>query len=338
MIQETANAVPSELDEGIKGEVGKVLNTISFGGIIPSDQNNGGVIAQIPVLLGQGDINQKVIQAATEESELVRQNPDKFVKIQDSQYFQSLDPLQQQELKDLNVYVSKDPVDIDSANATYQNATNGMLNSEGLALRNAMQQTGLMVEQGDPTNSSVTLNYNPTHGFLGDFLESSTDTLPIWHTGAAKDTGEFVRDVTTAREDRGSNFNNHSQGNILTQQGIEYIQGKGSYEEGGFKAPEYFGDNHPTFASFGSPVNSNDMKATMSSVGFESVGSFTRDGDYVGEGLGGNKGEDEQASLKDRMNILNIPKLFSEPDESPHSTYHCAELEVANCGDGPASP
>jgi filamentous hemagglutinin len=295
---------------------------------LPSDKNDGGIIGNIPVVFGQGDINRKAIQVVSQDSQLLADNPDDFIPIEKSEYFLSLDEKQQKLLIGSNLFVSSEPVEIDESNATYQNFTNGMLNPEGLALINAMQQTGMIDEYGNINNQSVTLNYNPTHGFLGDFLESSTDTLPLWHTGIAKQTGEFVRDVTTARASQGSNFNNHSQGSTLFQSGLEYIKANGGFEDA-----DYFEGNTPTVGVYGAAVNSKSMEETVNSVGFNFTGSRTHTDDFVGEAIGGNKENNEQADLVDRINIFNIPKLFT--DDSPHSTYFCVELGKAQCDDQP---
>jgi len=63
LMQETSNAMPSANDEGIAGEVGQVLNLLGTAtlGLLPSDKNDGGLMANIPVLFPQGDIKHQVI-------------------------------------------------------------------------------------------------------------------------------------------------------------------------------------------------------------------------------------------------------------------------------------
>ncbi len=59
MMQSVPHILPSEDEQGIQGDVGKALNflgTVSLG-LSPSDKNHGGLLAQIPVLAGQGDIH-----------------------------------------------------------------------------------------------------------------------------------------------------------------------------------------------------------------------------------------------------------------------------------------
>ena len=71
--------------------------------------------------------------------------------------------------------VSTNPVAIAAGTATYQNSTNGMLNSPALASYNAVTQTHDLL--GNPDQSIlVTLNYNPSQ-WLADLFESAQDTV-----------------------------------------------------------------------------------------------------------------------------------------------------------------
>ena len=244
----------------------------------------------------------------------------------------------QQELQGRHLLVSIADVKIVAETATYQNPTNGMLNDAGLALINGMQQS---FKEGQEV--ALTQNYNPTHGILSDLLESALDKSGLWKTGIAKQTGEFMRDVTTARGPDGANFNNHSQGNILVQAGLDYIRALGAYENGGFKPAEYFlildqdnevkKDGTPSFGAYGSPVNTKDMETTIKDEnGFKWQGAVTHEGDFVGEALGGNAGVDG-GSKGLLYSLPDVPKLFTST--SPHSTYHCGEGGDSKiiCGD-----
>ncbi|MEF1253363.1 hypothetical protein [Vibrio sp. M260112] len=240
--------------------------------------------------------------------------------------------------------ISKAPVKVTEDTSTLQNGTNGMMNSEGDAIKNVLSQTH-NYDKDSAGYGSVLLNvnYNPTHGFVGDGLESFVDKVG-GTTGMAKQTGEFIRDTTTAQGSNGSNFANHSQGNLLTKSGLEYITGKDSYDQGGFKGPTYF-DNGlndkgiPTFAGYGSPVNTEDMRQVVKDAKFGFRGNYTNKGDFVGENLGknvgdnGNRGNTVLTTIKDTVNLdtyKNAAMLFS--DESPHSNYNCGDLPTAVCG------
>lgn len=209
------------------------------------------------------------------------------------------------------------------------------MNNEGLATFNVLEQTGMLNQLASSPSTPVeaTVFYNPTRGMVADLLESAVDTMG-GTTGIAKQAGEFERDVTTARGIDGSNFTNHSQFNALTKSGIQYIN---SSENSGekFQNKEYFytgkvdADNEkvynlPTFVSFGSPVSGEDMKNLIGTnekggLGYTYMGAFTKLGDFVGEGLGGNSSVDGQASLIERINLFNTMKLFG--NNSPHSSY-----------------
>ncbi|UZE96642.1 hemagglutinin repeat-containing protein [Alkalimarinus alittae] len=309
-------------------------------------ENTGGLLAELPILIGQGDINNKQIQVVTDGSKYMKGREDDFQSIEDSELYLKLPKDKQKLLEGKNYYITKVDVRINAENATYQNATNGMMNDEGLAIINAMQQTSKTNKDNEVVGDvAFTLNYNPTHGFLSDALESGLDNSGFWTTGIAKQTGGFIRDVTTARGKEGSNFNNHSQGNILNRVGLDYINSKGDYEEGGFKSRGYFidesktsiekqGEGIPTWAGFGSPVNTEVMKKMVEQdSGFKYQGMFTHDGDYVGEGIGGNKGENEQVkdSYYEKLQLLEVVDLFGK--DSPHSTYGCSEYYNAKCGE-----
>jgi outer membrane lipopolysaccharide assembly protein LptE/RlpB len=225
-------------DNAVLAAAGKTLNflnTVSLG-IVPSDDSDGGIIAQIPVLVGQHDIYQKVIKVASLGSQYVQENLDDFIKVQDSDYYKNASQAVRDTLDGTpDLYVSKEPIKIDITTASYQNFTNGMMNNEAEAIKNGISQTHA---KGDE-KVNLTVNYNPTHGLLGDALESAVDKFG-GTTGMAEQTGEFIRDVTTARGTSGSNFAAHSQGNILTYSGVNFIKAKGDFENGGFKDRDYF--------------------------------------------------------------------------------------------------
>jgi len=270
-----------------------------------------------------------------------------YIPIEESQYYKATDKDSQKDLQGRNLFISKKPITITKDTATYQNATNGMMTHEAGAIISSINQTHDS-KKGDK-NIAVTVNYNPTHGFLGDLIEVMIDQFG-GTSGFAKQTGEVTRDVTTARGKDGSNFVNYSAGNPAFKQGMEYIKGKGDYKHGGFKARDYFVDKSkqkeadrnagiPTVAGFGSPVNTKDMEKTVQGDKrnlFDFRGNVTKPNDFVGEGLGGNKGKNQQMPTKDRIfTIINAPKLFT--DQSPHSrgNYHCEDNPNAKCGSKP---
>ena len=300
--------------EKVFGHIFEGLNYISLG-IMPSKENKGGILANIPVLTGVFDNSNRQYLVVNKESDKYSEKD--FEKIQDSKFFKSLSDADKEKFKDQqDLYISKNPYKITKETATFQNFTNGMMNNEAEAIKNGLQQTGFWNAKSGKVE--LTVNYNPSYGFLGDLLESAVDKFG-GTTGIAKQTGNFYNDVVGARGDAGSNFANHSQGNALAKSGIKW-----KVRNGGF----YTNNGKHTIVSFGSPISREEMSKTIdlanSKTGNEQFvfsGSYTKKGDFVGEALGGNSENNKDASLTDRLNILNAIKLFT--DDSPHSEYIC---------------
>ena len=296
------------------GNIFEGLNYISLG-VMPSKGNRGGILANIPVLTGIFDNSNRQYLVVNKESDKYSEKD--FEKIQDSKFFKSLSDTDKEKFKDQqDLYISKNPYEITKKTATLQNFTNGMMNNEAEAIKNGLQQTGFWNAKSGKVE--LTVNYNPSYGFLGDLLESAVDKFG-GTTGIAKQTGNFYNDVVGARGDAGSNFANHSQGNALAKSGIKW-----KVRNGGFN----INNGKHTIVSFGSPISREEMSKTIdlanSKTGNEQFvfsGSYTKKDDFVGEALGGNSENNKDASLTDRLNILNAIKLFT--DDSPHSEYIC---------------
>ena len=311
------------------GNIFEGLNYISLG-IMPSKENRGGILANIPVLTGVFDNSSRQYLVVNKESDKYSEKD--FEKIKDSKFFKSLSDADKEKFKDQqDLYISKNPYEITKKTATFQNFTNGMMNNEAEAIKNGLQQTGFWNAKSGKVE--LTVNYNPSYGFLGDLLESAVDKFG-GTTGIAKQTGNFYNDVVGARGDAGSNFANHSQGNALAKSGIKW-----KVRNGGFNT----NNGKHTIVSFGSPISREEMSKTIdlanSKTGNEQFvfsGSYTKKGDFVGEALGGNSENNKDASLTDRLNILNAIKLFT--DDSPHSEYICQDYinnkggVVVKCG------
>ncbi|WXG61024.1 hypothetical protein VB002_06160 [Campylobacter concisus] len=87
-----------------------------------------------------------------------------------------------------------------------------------------------------------------------------------------------------------------------------------------------------TVSSFGSPADAEKMRDVLEAAKIDIAGTFSKKGDFVAEGLGGNKDVNKKADIIDRINVFNILKLFME--DSPHSSYVCQDYENdgARCG------
>lgn len=328
------NANSDNIIESAAGTVWDNIAAYGTLGILPSYGNNGGALGEIPILTGNKDSVQKMLQVVSENSPLYNKEKESFIPIELSDTYAMMSDTQRDKVQGL--YISKDPVTITKDNATYQNGGNGIMNNEGLAVSNVLEQTGMLNQyQSDPNKPvEATVFYNPTRGMVADSVETLVDLFG-GTTGVAKQEGEFVRDVTTQRGSNGSNFTEHSQDNALLYSGINYIN---SSDNTGtkFMPQEHFisktevdekgqpKSGIPTFVSFGSPVNGGDLEKLITNkekgLGYTYMGAFTHDGDYVGEGLGGNSGVNGQASIIDRINLLNTLRLLTG-DWSPHSSY-----------------
>ena len=307
-------------DNPIEAGVGYIWNALGkYSVILPAHDNGGGILAQVPGLTGLMSPQYQYILAKQNSSLF---NPEEFIKLDELSYFKGIPENLQKELKDY--YISKNSVVITEENATFQRQTNGMNNTLGQAIANAYTQTGKPTE--------FTLNYNPTYGILADLLECGVDKLG-GTTGMAKQTGLFNEEVKTARGKDGSNTALHSQGNLLAKSGAKYIaelQKTGVMPSSG-DAESTTGQRPHTASAYGSPVNAIDLQRALKKAGMTLAATITNEDDFVGEGLGGNKGLDGQAPFIDRINLVNFFKLMTS--SSPHSNYECKPPAV--CGDQP---
>ncbi|MBE3606353.1 hypothetical protein CCAL13119_05180 [Campylobacter sp. RM13119] len=251
-----AKTLPNEnSDNKAEAIFGYAWNLIGFAslGILPTNENKGGILAQIPILTGIEDNSRKLLQVVNDKSEKFISNKDDFIKFKDSEYYKSLSKSDKAKFEEnLNtLYISKKPVEISKNTATFQNFTNGMMNNAGEAIKNGLQQTGFWNIREDAIE--LTVNYNPSYGFLGDLFEATVDKFG-GTTGMAKQTGNFYSDVIGARGDAGGNFANHSQANALTNSGIKW-----KIDNGGFDV----NNGEHTIVSFGSLVGRSEMEKTI---------------------------------------------------------------------------
>src|SRR5690606_8787053 len=173
------------------------------GGFLPFDAHgHGGVLGQLPVASGSRDVYNRQILVFSHDSDTMRRNPDmEYLPIEEHPMYASLSEGRQKELAGL-LYADISG-NINEATVTRHNFTNGMLNSEMDDLSNGFQQTQLTLEDGERVGPvEFTLNFNPSRGALGDFLEIASDKLSgfglfkIGHaSGMAKQTGEFMLSV-----------------------------------------------------------------------------------------------------------------------------------------------
>jgi len=298
-------------------------------------------------LLGSHDIHRQELVLISKDSDFYARNPDiAYMEASEHPLFHTLSPERQNELEGL--YIAEVTGSISEQVSTMQNWTNGMLNNQASALSNALQQTHSTDGQGGIIGPvEVTLNFNPSRGWLGDIMEIGVDKvggvrLPDGYSlggfgiasGMARQTGIFYQTIDLSRpESERTILGAHSQGNVLAKAGLNYIDHK-------------FYENR-SFVAMGSPVNNDAMNAVLSRYGISFGSSTSNQGDFVSQGLGGNYGIWQPsnhvpeksfvpAGLLPLIHLpLNIPNalLLKDSSTSPHSTYRC-NPSVQICGAG----
>lgn len=363
-LQKTFNNIPNaKVDNPILAVIGKGLDVLSDKtfGLTPSSKSHGGGLAQIPILFGSGDINHGAYLVLGADNALVLANPDDFVPVNEVEYYGDL----QQPIKDELTGLMVSRYDVDVADySTFQNFVNGQDNTLADAIGKAVLQNKA---------TEFTIGFNPSHGGISDTIESGVDKLFYgnglipniarkvgWTTGIARQTGEFLNNVVTARNTRGTNIVGHSQGAALINAGV-ILQ----LESGGLAIlqDDIVGQQtkkRTFFFTNGSPINNLVMQATLDSVQINFSGSHVNTGDAVGGFLGANQGlylnehvENantngstgsnyiESLGFIERIKAIGNPIIlggdgFPEYDKagnqtntvSPHGVYNC----VVNCG------
>ena len=342
-------------DENSKNKIVSIMGKLLVYGsmvaldIIPTSYNNGGLFGQLVGSFGGKEITSDLISVFSKNSEKYELYKDKMVKLEDSKYFKTISPEKREELKKLSyfkdLYVSKEPLGIDVDTITHQNFGNGILNTPMEAIMNGLEQTGQIKKDGTRLAGNtieLTIKYNPTRGFFSDLLEAAQDKFSIGTSDMAKQVGSFISDVTKAAEEKRKkdnrvfavNFAAHSQLNTLVYNGVKWGIDNELYRHlDGVKSLMKKGKGNPyTVSSFGSPVDVEKMRDVLEAAKIDIAGIFSNKDDFVAEGLGGNKDVNKKADMTDRINVLNIPKLFM--DGSPHSSYVCQDYEKdgAICG------
>lgn len=199
--------------------------------------------------------------------------------------------------------------------------TNGINNSFGEALVNGAMQTG---------QESFILNYNPTHGIVGDLLESVWDTMlgGVVRSGNARNTNEFFQqgiDSGVVLSPYG-----HSQGGLITWRaldGLDFSGGKG-LEVGSIQLS-------------GAPVDAVKYHEDAKNSGFRVDGNrifqvnqpnenilWLPKTDTVADLIGLNVKYSNDPVARTLGAILSFGTLFGEG--SPHSNYIC---QTAACRD-----
>ncbi|ABV67203.1 hypothetical protein Abu_0943 [Aliarcobacter butzleri RM4018] len=343
--------------------IGKALDaTTDYGlGIIPTVGNAGGYVTQIATQFF-GD-NRGIIKTANKQDLLnMGINPEDIYPTEDGKYV--TDPnktvvilkdeeaiKKEQKLSDFNdskIYLTQE-----QASKITHMFTNGIMNDTKDSFENSKEQTG--------NTSVIFINYNQTHGLLGDLMESGQDKIFVntlgqsyLLTGSARQTSDYL--VNLAQATNGNLIvDAHSQGSLLTYAAM--LNAKSDLQN-------ILKDKKDTTLKvgfYGSPVNSDDSSSLVRQLYLNSsvytntdikVSDYFRSsvnpGDPVGSisiFLGGNgaginsssKSEGESFYVWFERGAKTMFKGKNPEDlknSSPHSGYVC----VIGCGDSMVTP
>lgn len=278
-------------------------------GIFPGAANHGGLITQLPVLIS-GDLRPLRVTGAFKtdaEGELILE---KGKPILDSE------SLQVQKFAGFNE--EEDRI-----------FTNGIMNSMVEALSNGFMQSGS--GNGDV---SFVLAYNPTHGLIGDLIESAFDKnlQGAIRSGTARNLNGLFQQGIDAGPDS-LHIYGHSQGGLLT-----WVAMKGlDFSNGGSPTATL-----NTIQLSGAPVDAIQFHKDAETAGFgrgQSVFQVNRPDETVFFGLlpktdtvsdlplflGGNAQYSDDPVARTLGALFSVTSLFGE--RSPHSNYACVSCK-----------
>jgi len=287
-------------------------------GIFPGAANHGGLITQLPVLV-TGDLQPLRVTGTFKtdaEGELILE---KGKPVLDSE------SLQVQQFAGFNE--EEDRI-----------FTNGIMNSMIEALSNGLMQSGS--GNGDV---SFVLAYNPTHGLIGDLIESAFDKnlQGDIRSGTARNLNSLFRQGIDAGPDS-LHIYGHSQGGLLTWVAIKGLD----FSSGGSPSATL-----NTIQLSGAPVDAIQFHKDAETAGFgkgQSVFQVNRPDETVFFGLlpktdtvsdlplflGGNAQYSDDPVARTLGALFSVTSLFGKG--SPHSNYACASCKPSASGSADA--
>jgi filamentous hemagglutinin len=283
-------------------------------GIFPGVQNHGGLITQLPVLV-TGDL-QPVRVTGTFKTKNGKLTLEKGKPVLDEE------SLVVEKFKGFN----KDEDKV---------FTNGIMNSMVEAIANGLMQTG-----SSNGTASFILAYNPTHGLVGDLIESVTDKnlQGTIRSGTARNLNGLFQQAIDAGP-QSLHIYGHSQGGLLTWVAIKGLD----FSEGGSPTAEL-----NTIQLSGAPVNAIQFHKDADKAGFKDdrqrAFQVNRPDEKVFFGLlpktdtvsdlplllGGNATYSADPALRALGALFSLGKLFGEG--SPHSNYACVSCQPSAQG------
>jgi len=207
-------------------------------------------------------------------------------------------------------------------NAEERIGINGILNDLELAAKNVAEQTGgLNKKEGD------LMGYNPTHGALGDLLESGVDKvfgLFGGRSGTARNLNAFLDRVSKEGGISHLTIAGHSQGALLLKRALPGV----TFNQDNYK---FLG-----IQMSGAPANAIKAHDVMIKAGFiddkKRVFQINRPDentllglpktDFVADILGGNFQYSENPAAYQKGGWFSFFSLMT--DTSPHSNYSCS--------------
>lgn len=352
--KEITENLPNGDSGGLAGVVGKGLDAAGGIGLLPSKGNGGGYITQIATQLTGDNRNmiilkdkqqllamgipetdiKEVIQTnkiTGEEIHVYTTNPNKAVRIDEQ-------PIDGDPLRDYKIHISSEAIKAANLDHLF---TNGMFNPVDVAIYNQQTQQG---------GANSVLNYNQTHGIVGDFIEdvqdhlTSNTGLSVLGTGGSRQTGEVIDQMATITNGN-LTVGAHSQGTMMTQNGMNL------YKDDLKEILKNNPNSQLLVGYAGSPVNHNVAADLVTEIYGGTQGIETRFGkdqgkisnvfrsqvnpqDLVGSLLGWQSAgvnQSDNVLLNIGESLLRLPSLFipSENNPSPHSYYPC----IIGCGD-----
>jgi filamentous hemagglutinin len=285
-------------------------------GIFPGVANHGGLITQLPVLV-TGDLQPMRVTGtfkADENGQLI---------LKDGKPILDTASLEVQQFESFN----------DKEDKIF---TNGIMNSMMDALANGLMQSG----SGNGEVSFV-LAYNPTHGLVGDLIESAFDKnlQGAVRSGTARNLNGLFQQGIDAGPDTTLHIYGHSQGGLLTWVAINGLD----FSKGGSPTATL-----NTIQLSGAPVGAIQFHKDAEDAGFkfddQRAFQVNRPDETVFFGLlpktdtvsdlplllGGNAQYSNDPAARALGALFTVTSLFGEG--SPHSNYACVTCKPSAPG------
>ncbi|PYC29284.1 adhesin [Aquipseudomonas alcaligenes] len=291
-------------------------------GIVPGPGNHGGLFSQLPVLV-TGDLQPVRVTGTfkTDENGQLVGRDGKPLQDGDKPILDE-DNLQVEQFKSFNQ--EEDKI-----------FTNGIMNSMMEAVANGLMQSG-----SSDGEASFVLAYNPTHGLIGDLIESATDKnlQGAVLSGTARNLNGLFKQAIDAGPDS-LHIYGHSQGGLLTWvaiKGLDFSQGKSPVVE------------MNSIQLSGAPVDATKFHDDAQAVGFEGedqhIFQVNRPDETVFFGLlpktdtvsdlplllGGNAQYSDDPIARTLGALFTVTSLFGAG--SPHSNYSCVTCPTSAPG------